>query len=131
MLGLLALFAMFMFGACVESFNAGCDDVDNVITCTAEFEEELGFVNLDIVAEADLKLDFETLTVELDFLINQLCLFSTSFGLDSPPELCADVMNMHVCLELIDLKLDDWIFSGCLAIDINDKTIELGCFATK
>ena len=112
----------------IKEFDAGCSNEDNTVSCCFD-EDLLGFI--DINGCAELTFDFETLDVTIDLVLNSKVLFETTFGLDTQPELCVDnVFGLEkICIGLTDLKLDDFVLSGCLSLIFNDKKdVEIGCF---
>ena len=115
----------------IKTIDAGCTDVNNDIECCFGTDVDLYVFDIKLHGCADLSINWDTLDVDLELTLNDTVLFDTTFGLDRPPELCTDIWGLHVCLGLTDLMLDDWTFSGCLSVIINDsKTIDLGCFST-
>ena len=127
LLGLLAL----AFAANVSEAGAGCNnDTDNQIECCAGFEEDIWIFDVKTIACADIEIDWDTLDVTVALSINDVVLFESTFGIDSPPELCTDWMGCHICLGLTDMKLEDWVFTGCVSITIDNKEIDLGCWDT-
>ena len=138
-----ALFALFTFllaapvsnvtsnrQQAINDANASCENTDNVISCCAGIEEEILIFDIDLEACADITLDWDSLSISLDLTVNNTTLISTEFGVGSEPEICATLGPMEICLGLTDLELDDWNFSGCVSIIINDSnTIDLGCWS--
>eukprot|EP00766_Chilomastix_caulleryi_P006146 gnl/Chilomastix_caulleri/81.p1 GENE.gnl/Chilomastix_caulleri/81~~gnl/Chilomastix_caulleri/81.p1 ORF type:complete len:160 (+),score=24.07 gnl/Chilomastix_caulleri/81:68-481(+) len=124
---LLALFGL-VFTNEVETIKAetGCVDQDNVISCC--ICENIGFINLD--GCADIIVDWENLNITLQLTLNNVVLFETTFGFDTAPMLCADIWGSHICLELVNLNLDNWELTGCLDLIIDNIRVPMGCFDT-
>lgn len=129
---LLALFGLAFAAANeVSEAGAGCNNnTDNEIECCAGFEEELWIFDVKTVACANIVLDWDTLNVDLQLVLNDVILFESTFGIDNPPELCTDWMGCHICLGLTDMNLEDWRFTGCVSITVDNKEIPLGCWDT-
>lgn len=130
---LLALFGL-AFAASTSTVNdagAGCNNhTDNEIECCAGFEEDIWIFDVKTVACANIMIDWDTLNVEVQLVLNDVILFESTFGIDYPPELCTDFMGSHICLGLTDMNLEDWRFTGCVSIIVDYKEIPLGCWDT-
>ena len=121
-------FLAFVLGERIESADAGCTNEDNVISCCAGFEEELWVFDLKLEACANIELDWDNGDINLELTVNGGVLFDTTFGINHAPELCAEFLGMDICIGFTDLELDDWEFSGCVSISVNDSEIDLGCW---
>lgn len=123
---LLVLLSAFAFAVDVPTFKeTGCQEVNNVASCCAY--EEIGFITLD--ACANIEVDWTTLDIIFSLTLNDVVLFETTFGFDTPPALCADIFGMNVCVAFTNMNLTDWVLNGCISLIIdNSKVIELGCF---
>ena len=128
---LLGLLACAMASHNLTDAGAGCNNKkDNTIECCAGFDEELWIFEFTQTACADVVIDWESLDVTLVLSLDNTVLFYSTFGLDNPPELCTTWKGLDVCIELTDLDLDNWRFTGCLTVKVNDKEIDLGCWDT-
>ena len=84
------------------------------------------WINIDISAELFIDWDLLDLTLTLDF--NNVPLFETTFGINSPPYLCASFSGLDICIGFNDLELINWNLTGCLDLTIDGLHITLGCF---
>ena len=111
--------------------GAGCSNTgDNIIDCCACVDNVIGFIDLD--GCATLEIDWDTLDVTLSLELNDTVLFETTFGFDSAPSLCTDLWGIHICVDLENLDLHNWEFTGCLHVIIDNKVdINFGCWDIK
>ena len=113
----------------VEETVLGCTNEDNEVSCCIGETDILGW--LDLVGCADLIIDWDNLDITLELELNNTVLFETTFGFDTPPELCTDIWGLNICLKLEDMDFDDWNLSGCLDLVIdNSIEVPMGCFDT-
>lgn len=129
---LLALLAFAFASSSVQDAGAGCiNTTDNEIQCCAGFEEDIWIFDVKTVACAYVDIDWEELNMTLTLELNDVILFESTFGFDTPPELCATWNGTDICLGITDMKFEDWNLSGCISIILDStKEIELGCFDT-
>ena len=113
----------------VDDTVLGCTDENDEISCCIGETEILGWINL--VGCADMIIDWDNLNIILQLELNGTILFETTFGFNNPPEICADIWGLHICLKLEDMEFDDWNLSGCLDLIIDDSIdVPMGCFDT-
>lgn len=109
-------------------YGYGCNNsIENSVECCACVDP--GWLKFD--GCADISIDWNDLDITLVLTLNDTILFDTTFGLDAPPALCADIWGVHICLKLEDLKLEDWEFTGCVHVTIDSIDINFGCFDLK
>lgn len=109
--------------------GAGCANVTrNDIDCCACIENILGFIDLDGCAH--LYIDWDSLNVTFSLTLNGTILFESTFGLNTPPELCTTIWGLDICVYFEDMRLRNWTFEGCLHLIIdNSIDINLGCWS--
>ena len=111
--------------------GAGCSNTsDNDIQCCACLDNVVGFIDLD--GCANIYIDWDTLDVTFSLTLNGTILFESTFGIDHAPELCTDIWGVNICVELENLDLQDWEFTGCLHVIVDHKVdINFGCWDLK
>lgn len=111
----------------LNEVSYGCNNYnDDEIQCCVYDDEILGFINID--GCVDLIIEWESLDITLALELNDVILFESTFGLDSPPALCTDFMGMNICLDLYDMDLVNGTLSGCVGLYIDTVNVPLGCF---
>ena len=113
----------------LEDHVFGCTDNNNEVSCCIGETEILNWIN--IVGCADLIIDWDNLNITLQLELNNTVLFETTFGFNTPPEICTDIWGLYICLLLNDIDFDDWNLSGCLDLIIDYSIdVPMGCFDT-
>ena len=126
-LALLGLFALVFAQQTDATFDSGCNNkTSNEIQCCVNIDEVIGFINID--GCADLIIDWDNLNITLALELNDVILFESTFGWNTPPELCTDIWGLHICLKLEDMTLKEGDLHGCLYLNIDNLQVEMGCF---
>ena len=112
-----------------STIDYGCNNSKtDEIQCCVYDDDIIGFIDIDACAVLDIDWDNLNITAMLE--LNGVVLFESTFGFDTPPELCTDFKGSNICLKFYNIDLINGELSGCLGIKIDNIEIPLGCFST-
>lgn len=111
--------------------GAGCSNKsDDTVECCGCVDNILGFIDLDGCAV--MLIDWDNLNITFELTLNDTILFESTFGFNTAPALCTTLWGVDICVEFENIELQNWEFTGCLHLIIDNKTdINFGCWDIK